>query len=291
MYCFQCEQTYRGTGCSDQSICGKDEASAALQDHLIHATKGICQYAHRARQLGAKDRAIDIFVVEALFTTVTNVNFDATRIAAFCLKAAGIRDQARTLYEKACAQASKTPESLTGPALWKPAREQAGLVLQGYEVSVLKRREKYGADISGLQELLIYGVKGAAAYADHAIALGNADDNIFGFFIEALSYLANEQQTVDALLGLSLRCGEVNYKVMELLSNTQAGAYGHPVPTPVRIEPVKGKCILVSGHDLKDLEELLKQTEGKGVNVYTHGEMLPAHGYPKLKAYKHLVGN
>ena len=182
-------------------------------------------------------------------------------------------------------------EVVSGPATWTPALSIPELVGQGAAVSLPFRRERLGADIAGLQELLLYGVKGTAAYADHARVLGHESDEVFAFFHEALDYLAQENPAVDALLGLSLKCGEINLKVMAMLDAAHTATYGHPVPTPVRVEPLKGKAILVSGHDLKDLEELLKQTEGKGINVYTHGEMLPAHGYPKLKAFKHLVGN
>jgi len=142
-----------------------------------------------------------------------------------------------------------------------------------------------------LQELLLYGLKGMAAYAEHALVLGHEDDSVYAFIAEALFYLAEEIPSVEKLLALNLKCGEVNLLVMELLDTANTGAYGHPVPTPVRVEPLKGKAILVSGHDLKDLEILLVQTEGKGINIYTHGEMLPAHGYPELKKFKHLVGN
>jgi len=166
-----------------------------------------------------------------------------------------------------------------------------GLVKQGELVSILSRREEFGPDIAGLQELLLYGIKGAAAYADHALILGHESDSVYRFFSEALAYLAEETPTVDGLFGLCMRCGEINLTVMELLDRAHTETYGHPTPTPVRIEPLKGKAILVSGHDLKDLENLLRQTEGTGIKIYTHGEMLPAHGYPKLKAYQHLAGN
>lgn len=155
----------------------------------------------------------------------------------------------------------------------------------------MTRKESLREDITALQELLTYGLKGTAAYADHAMILGREDNEVYAFFHEALDFLTKEDPTVDELLGMNLRCGEVNLKVMGLLDDANTGAYGNPVPTQVRTEPVKGKAILVSGHDLKDLEELLKQTEGKEINVYTHGEMLPAHGYPELKKYSHLVGN
>jgi hydroxylamine reductase len=291
MFCYQCEQTSKGTGCTDFATCGKDKETATLQDLLVHATKGIAQYNHRARQLGAADRTIDRFILEALFTTVTNVNFDADAIERILRKAAVVRDQARELYETAAKQAGQPAVMLRGPATWTPAPTLAGLIGQGEMVSVLSRRDQFGPDAAGLQELLLYGAKGAAAYAEHAMLLGVESDAAYAFFSEALAHLAEETPTVDALFALNLKCGEVNLHVMELLDRAHTTAYGHPVPTPVRVEPVRGKCILVSGHDLKDLEVLLQQTEGKGINIYTHGEMLPAHGYPGLKKYKHLVGN
>jgi hydroxylamine reductase len=142
-----------------------------------------------------------------------------------------------------------------------------------------------------LQEILTYGLKGTAAYAHHAMILGHEDDEVYAFFNEALNFLTRKDITVDELVAMNLKCGEINLKVMGLLDTANTGTYGHPKPVPVRTQPVKGKAILVSGHDLKDLEELLKQTEGTGINIYTHGEMLPAHGYPELKKYSHLVGN
>ncbi len=291
MFCYQCEQTAKGTGCTVAGVCGKDAQTAALQDLLVHATKGIAMYAHRMRQLGATDRDINVFTVEALFSTVTNVDFDPARLEKLLRRAAELRDRARQLYEQTCARAGRQPETLAGPAAWQPAPDLAGLTRQGEEVSIEKRKQSLGDDITGLQELLTYGLKGAAAYADHAQILGQEDDKVYAFFHEALDFLAKPSPTVDELLQMCLQCGQHNLRVMELLDAANTGAYGHPVPTPVRITPVKGKAILVSGHDLKDLEELLKQTEGTGINIYTHSEMLPAHGYPGLKKYKHLAGN
>jgi hydroxylamine reductase len=291
MFCYQCEQTSKGAGCTDFATCGKDEQTAILQDLLVHAANGIAQYNHRARQLGAADCTIDRFILEALFATVTNVNFDPAAIERLVRKAATVRDQARSLYEAAAKQAGQSPVVMKGPATWMPAPTLTGLVGQGQMVSVLARRDQFGPDAAGLQDLLLYGLKGTVAYADHAAILGVESDDAYAFFSEALAYLAEETPTVDALFALNLKCGEVNLHVMELLDRAHTTAYGHPVPTPVRVEPVRGKCILVSGHDLKDLEVLLQQTEGKGINIYTHGEMLPAHGYPGLKKYKHLVGN
>jgi hydroxylamine reductase len=166
------------------------------------------------------------------------------------------------------------------------------LEAEGRRVGVLERREVYGPDLSGLQEMALYGLKGLAAYAEHAFVLGQESDEVFAFCHEALAKLSRKnEQTLEGLLQLSLDVGKVNVEVMRLLDLGATTRYGHPKPTPVRTTAVKGKCALVSGHDLRDLEELLKQTEGKGINVYTHGEMLPAHGYPGLKEkYPHLVG-
>ena len=290
MFCYQCEQAAKGTGCTVKGVCGKDETVATLQDVLVHALKGVSMYAHRAGELGAKDPEVDSFTVKATFSTLTNVNFDPERLEGLIYKAATMKAKAKVMYEAACFKAGKTPETLSGPAAWEPAKDREGLLAQGREVSVTSRKEKYGDDVAGLMELVTYGVKGVAAYADHAQILGKADDAVYGGIYAALDYLTGEP-TVDGLLGMALKVGEINYKAMELLDGANTGAFGHPAPTAVRVTPVKGKAILISGHDLHDLKALLEQTEGKGINVYTHGEMLPAHGYPELKKYKHLVGN
>jgi len=291
MFCYQCEQTTKGTGCTVTGVCGKDASTAALQDVLLHVTKGISMYAHRAAKLGARDREIDVFTIEALFSTVTNVNFSPDALAALIERASSVRDRSKALYEAACAKAGKKSDALSGPAAWKSARDRDGLIRQAPEISITGRTGKLGADIAGLQELVTYGLKGAAAYADHAQILGTEDASLYASFHEVLNALTKEKPTADELLGWALKAGEINYKAMELLDAANTGAYGHPTPTKVRVTPVKGKAIVVSGHDLKDLEELLKQTEGTGINVYTHGEMLPAHGYPGLKKYAHLAGN
>jgi len=291
VFCYQCEQTAKGTGCTVHGVCGKDPRTAALQELLLHATKGVSMYAHRARELGVKDREIDVFCIEALFATVTNVNFDPGRLQKMVLKAADLRDKAKRLYEEACEKAGERVEELQGPAAWQPAQDIDALVGQGADVSLEKRKEKLGEEAAGLRELVLYGLKGAAAYADHAQILGKENDDLYAAFHETLDFLTREDLSTEDLLAKSLAVGELNLKVMELLDAANTGAYGDPVPTPVRITPLKGKAIVVSGHDLKDLEELLEQTEGRGVNVYTHGEMLPAHGYPGLKKFKHLVGN
>ena len=288
MFCYQCEQTAGGEGCTIRGACGKDPETAALQDLLVYAAEGVAQYAHRARQAGAVDHAIDVFVLEALFTTVTNVNFDPERVAAWIQRAAVMRDRAKKLYEEA---AGGDAETLDGPARFAPSGDLNGLIAQGQGHSIVKRMESPGPDVTGLQELILYGLKGAASYADHAQILGVEDDGVYGAFHEVLSYLADNPSDVAELTTTALRVGELNLTVMQLLDKANTDAYGHPEPTQVRTTGVKGKAILVSGHDLKDLDLLLQQTEGKGINVYTHGEMLPCLAYPGLKKYPHLVGN
>jgi hydroxylamine reductase len=292
MFCYQCEQTAKGTGCTAQGVCGKDPAAAALQDLLIFAVKDISRYAHRAYQLGARDRDIDVFVVEALFSTLTNVNFDPQRFQEFLKQAAIVKEKAQKLYNKASKNAAKTPETLTCPIAWWDGTDDIDeLVSIGQAVSIQSCIDKSGSDITGLQELITYGLKGAAAYLYHAQILGKEDNNLYAAFYDTLNFLAENSTNTGELLQEALQCGEINLKAMELLDSAHTNTYGHPEPTNVRITPVKGKCIVVSGHDLKDLEGLLKQTEGKGINVYTHGEMLPCNAYPGLKKYKHLVGN
>ncbi len=291
MFCYQCEQTTKGTGCQQIGVCGKEPETAALQDLLVHATKGLSMYAHRAAKLGVRDDEIDRSMLEGLFATVTNVDFDPARIVKHLRQAATARDKARHLYEIACIKAGHAQEKLAGPAAWRPARDRAGLVSQGEEVGVPIFQAVLGPDIAGLLELTLYGLKGAAAYADHARQLGYEDPQIYAAFHAVLDFLAGRPTNVDAILGWVLKTGELNLKVMEMLDRANTETYGHPEPTVVNVRPLKGKAILVSGHDLKDLGELLKQTEGKGVNVYTHGEMLPCLAYPGLKKYKHLVGN
>lgn len=291
MFCYQCEQTTNGSGCVDLGICGKDPQVAALQDLLVHATKGISMLAHRAAKLGKRDAAIDRFVIQALFATVTNVDFDAARLQEHLTEAASMRDRARRLYEDACKSAGASAEKLNGPTTWQPKQDIDGLVGQGRLVAITSRRAELSEDIVGLQELVLYGLKGTAAYAEHAAVLGHEDADVYAITHEALDFLTKSQPAVSELLTWALKVGELNLKVMALLYGANSGVYGVPAPTQVRISHVKGKCILVSGHDLHDLGELLKQTEGKGINIYTHGEMLPCHAYPELKKYKHLVGN
>jgi len=289
MFCYQCEQTAKGTACTRSGVCGKDPDLAAMQDLLVHAVKEISSYAHRAGELGARDEELDAFVPAALFATLTNTNFDPTSFQDLLQRAAQLRDRARRLYLRACEQAGRMPEKL--PEAWTPAGDAAALVEQGRQVSIAGRIDRYGREVTGLQELIVYGLKGAAAYACHARVLGIEDPELYGMFHRMLSYVAGGPTAPDELLAYALETGRLNLRAMELLDAANTAAYGHPEPTQVRVSPVKGKAIVVSGHDLKDLEELLDQTEGRGINVYTHGEMLPAHGYPELNKHDHLVGN
>ncbi len=291
MFCFQCEQTAKGTGCTVQGVCGKDGVTAALQDLLIYSLKGLSMYAHRLRTLGVSDKEVNVFTLEGLFTTITNVNFDPSRLEKLLDRSYELKEKARHLYEEACTKAGKNAEVLSGPAAWAPAKDRDGLVKQGEEISIKSRLDSMGHDVAGLQELITYGLKGLAAYGDHAHVLGVEDESVYAFTHEALDFLTHEKPSLDDLVNFSMRTGEINLKAMEILDRAHTGRFGNPVPTKVRVEPLKGKAILVSGHDLLDLEELLKQTEGKGINIYTHGEMLPAHGYPGLKKYRHLAGN
>jgi len=195
MFCYQCEQTAKGSGCTVQGVCGKDAETAALQDLLIYAAKGIAMYARRAGELGAVNRDINVFTAEALFSTITNVNFDPERLRERLNEAAGMRDGAKGLYEDACKKAGKTPEAPSGPATWKPAGDLKGLVKQGEDITIRKRMETLGEDITGLQELLTSGLKGIAAYVDHAQILGREDDVVYAFIHEALDYLTKENPT------------------------------------------------------------------------------------------------
>ncbi len=292
MFCYQCEQTAAGKGCTKMGVCGKDPQTAELQDLLVYGCKAIAMYGHRARKLGAKDAAIDRFIIEALFTTVTNVNFDADRLEALIRKAAEVLASAKALYEWSCKQKGKAAERIAALEGWQVPQGRQQMLQEAAALGVARRLEQLGPDVAGLQELITYGIKGMAAYADHALVLGKTDEEVFAFFHEALDFLTTpEARQVDALVGMAMKVGEVNLKVMGLLDEANTSTYGHPEPTVVRVTPKKGKAILVSGHDLKDLDELLKQTEGKGINVYTHGEMLPCLAYPGLKRHRHLAGN
>ena len=313
MFCYQCEQTAGGKGCSAKAgVCGKTADTADAQDVLNALVKGIAWHAHKNN---IRNKDVDHYIIDALFTTVTNVNFDAENIAARIAAAAAIRqaverpgDTDAPAIESIAATPIATPDASAvlddaiRHGLEHPADDPAvatmhipqtpAEVLAAREaVAVTVRKAAYGDTVTGLQEVIFYGLKGAAAYMHHARVLGKESDALYAAFCELLAFLAEDPVDIATLLDKALAAGKLNFEVMELLDAANTGVYGHPEPTEVRVTPIKGKCILVSGHDLKDLDLLLKQTQGTGINVYTHGEMLPCLAYPALKKYPHLVGN
>jgi len=276
MFCNQCEQAANGTGCNISGVCGKKPDVAALQDHLLYGLKSLALYADK----NGRNAEIDRFTIEGLFTTVTNVDFEAARIGGMIKQCYELKEKAKSAYGNV----------ISGPvAEWKPADDLIGMVAQGEQhgLNTLHVNE----DIRSVIEILTLGLKGMAAYMDHAMILGKTDDEVMAFFQKALAATIDPNLGLMDFVGLSMECGKQNLTVMGLLNTAHTDTYGHPVPTPVQLGTKAGKGIMVTGHDLKMLEELLKQTEGKGINIYTHGEMLPAHGYPGLKKYTHLVGN
>ena len=286
MFCNQCEQTAKGEGCTKVGVCGKQPDVAALQDLLTYAVKGLAVYAVEGRKVGVKDRETDVFACEAIFSTLTNVDFDPDRFVSLVRRCVELREQ---LAGKVKAAGGKVDFS-EGPAAFQPAATLEEMVKQGEAVG-FRSDPDIDPDIRSLQELLTYGLRGVAAYADHAQILGQEDDAVYDFIYEGMAATLRKDLSLDDWVGLVLKCGEVNLRAMELLDVGNTGTYGHPVPTEVPLGAKKGKAILVSGHDLKDLEAVLKQSEGKGINVYTHGEMLPCHGYPELKKYSHFYGH
>ena len=281
MFCYQCEQTMGGTGCTKVGVCGKQPEVAALQDLLIYALKGLSEAAMAARRQGISDAAANRFTCEAAFSTLTNVNFDLGRFQPLIRGAVEHRERLKRRVKGA---------RWSEAAAFRPAGTLDGMLGQAAEHGV-KSNLVIDPDVHSLQQLLIYGIKGVSAYADHAAILGQEDEGVYAFVHEGLAATLDPGKTVDEMLGLVLRCGEVNLRAMELLDAGNTGRYGHPVPTAVPLGHMKGKALLVSGHDLADLERILQQTEGKGVYVYTHGEMLPIHGYPGLKRYRHFYGH
>lgn len=272
-------------------ICGKTPETAGLQDLVVNIVKGISIYADAARKLGSSNAEINDITLEALFMTLTNVNFDEDEHVRYIGKLSKVRQAARKLYLDAAAAQKVTPETFTGPAEMSIPETKEQLLRLADTMSILLEIAKDGADIAGLKELLIYAIKGLAAYAHHAAMFNYTDEEVFAFVHEALRASTRSDITAEELLKLCLEAGRINFRVMEMLDRAHTEVLGHPVPTQVRTTPVAGKCILISGHDMKVMLELLKQTEGKGINVYTHGEMLPGHSYPELKKFSHLVGN
>ena len=286
MFCNQCEQTAKGTGCTVSGVCGKKPEVAKLQDLMTYAARGLSRVAYEAGKAGINDPEIDRFVTEGLFTTLTNVNFDPESLAGYIRQAVGLR---QGLVSRL--RGSGAGDGWEDPSLhFIPAEELQGLYQQGEDVGHLGIIET-DPDISSLKQLLVYGLRGVGAYAHHAGLLGHEDQAVYQFIHRALASLTNNSLGQEDWLNLVLECGAINLRTMELLDAANTEDLGHPEPTPVSLGHIQGKCILVSGHDLLDLKQLLIQTEGKGIHIYTHGEMLPAHGYPELKKYPHLVGH
>ncbi|OIP44477.1 MAG: hydroxylamine reductase [Desulfobacterales bacterium CG2_30_60_27] len=285
MFCYQCEQAAKGTGCTTIGVCGKPADVADLQDLFIHALQGLAIFAVEGRRVGVNDPEVNLFTCEGIFSTLTNVNFDGERFAALIRRTVELRERLKAKV-KAAGGKVDFPEAA---ANFAPAATMAGLVSQGEKVELKPGGEN--ADVTSLKHTLLFGLKGVAAYADHAKILGQEDEAVYAFVQEALAGILRTDLTVDDCVALAMKCGQINLRAMELLDAGNTGTYGHPVPTTVPLGARQGKAILVSGHDLKDLETILVQSAGKGINVYTHGEMLPTHGYPGLKKYPHFYGH
>jgi len=288
MYCFQCQETARNAGCTVKGVCGKPEETANLQDLLIFVLKGIAVYGEKLKELGAADRGNDEFIVQGLFATITNANWDDTRFTAMIQEGLERREQIKSKF--LAAYKEKNGRDFDGPlpeaATWT-AGDSSVFAEKAKTVGVLATEDE---DVRSLRELLTIGLKGVAAYADHAAVLGFQKDEINDFIMEGLAS-TTKTLSVDEMVALVMKAGETAVSTMALLDQANTTAYGNPEITEVNIGVGKNPGILISGHDLKDMEELLKQTEGTGVDVYTHGEMLPANCYPAFKKYDHFVGN
>ncbi len=290
MFCFQCQETLKNSGCQNRGVCGKTAEVANLQDLLIYLLKGVSVYTEMIRDLGGNvEEDVDVFVMKGLFSTVTNVNFSSDDFADWIDKALEVRDEVaakcKSLYREK--EGEEFSGSLPEAALWSPD-SQEDIRTKSQKVGVLKTENE---DLRSLRELLIYGIKGIAAYADHAYILGHKDENIFKFMQKGLAATLDDSLGADELTQLVLDCGDCAVTTMALLDEANTSTYGHPEPTEVDIGVGDRPGILVSGHDLKDFSELLEQTKGQGIDIYTHGEMLPAQAYPAFKKYDHFKGN
>jgi len=277
MFCYQCEETAKGTGCTNVGVCGKKGEVADLQDLLRYLLKGISICNTKTRESGEYNQEVDELIMDGLFSTITNANFDKQFFIEKIQQALKLRDELR---EKNSVQ--NTHDSVT----WVPKNDE-DLIKKAEDVGILTTKNE---DIRSLREMLTFGVKGLAAYYHHAYVLGEKDKEISNFIQEAL-VATTKDLSVDDLVGLNMKCGEIGVKTMALLDKANTSAYGNPEPTSVNIGVRNNPGILISGHDLKDLEELLIQTDGTGVDVYTHGEMLPANAYPAFKKHSNFVGN
>jgi len=280
MFCYQCQETAKNTGCIVKGICGKTEETANLQDLLIYILKGISIYAEKVKEKGASDNKYGLFIARALFATITNANFDNDRLITLIREGLKLRDE----LKKKCG--GNISGKLHDSAVWF-SDDPAEFNKKAESVGVLSTDNE---DVRSLRELLIIGLKGIAAYADHAAILGLEDEKIYAFLMEALASTTKDL-TVDEMVAMVMKAGECAVTGMALLDKANTSAYGNPEISNVNIGVGTNPGILISGHDLKDMEELLEQTEGTGVDVYTHGEMLPANSYPAFKKYTHFVGN
>lgn len=285
MFCNQCEQTAKH-GCTKIGVCGKKHEVAALQDLLTYAVRGLCHFIVSTRASQIIDADSNRFSMKAIFSTLTNVNFDPARLATLIWDTVAKREALKNKILAAGGNIVFTDPATT----FQPDKDIAGLVKQGEEVGLPIDRER-DPDVKSLQETTLYGIRGAAAYADHAAILGQEDDDVYASLQEKLTKLTDKSLGLQDWVGLALDTGKTNLRAMELLDAGNTGHFGHPEPSPVSLGHKNGHAILVTGHDLNDLEDLLKQTEGKKINIYTHGEMLPSHAYPKLKKYPHLIGH
>ena len=283
MFCFQCQEAAKGTGCTVKGVCGKTDDVANLQDTLMYVLKGISWFNEKLRAEKLNPGKVDKFVFDGLFSTITNANFDKNSFEKRIKEALQLREE---LYQKCVGHAISLPSELPDFATWSGSSIEE-FEAKAEEVGVLSTENE---DIRSLRELVIYGVKGIAAYAEHAWNLGNKKDEIYTFMQRAL-VATTEDLSVDELVALVLETGKFGVDVMALLDEANTSSYGNPEATKVNIGVRNNPGILISGHDMKDMEELLKQTEGTGVDVYTHSEMLPAHYYPAFKKYDHLAGN
>ncbi len=288
MFCFQCQETAKNEGCTIKGVCGKPEDTANLQDLLIYVLRGIAVYGEKAKELGISNKENGLFAAQALFTTITNANWDDDRFVAMIREGLKRRDLLKNKFLAAYKEKNGKDfdEKLHDSATWF-SDDVAEFEEKAKSVGVLATENE---DVRSLRELLIIGLKGIAAYADHAAILGFEKDEIYDFIMEALASTTKDL-TVDEMVGLVLKAGETAVNTMALLDEANTTAYGNPEITEVNIGVGKNPGILISGHDLKDMEELLKQTQGTGVDVYTHSEMLPANYYPEFKKYDHFVGN
>jgi hydroxylamine reductase len=293
MFCFQCQETSKNTGCTVRGVCGKSPEVSRLQDLLVYLLKGISFWGTRARPMGVIHDQTNLFVAEALFATITNANFDADRFVDLIKEAVERRELLREDAQTKCKELHGNPCPGNGPdwASWEPSAYDMDTLLEKAETVGVMADPDLDEDIQSLRELIIYGLKGISAYVDHAYVLGEKDPEILDFIQDMLEATTNNKRSSEELTGFVLKTGEMGLRTMALLDKANTNAYGHPEITQVYLGVKPGPGILVSGHDLLDLDELLQQTQGTGVNVYTHGEMLPANAYPAFKKYENFVGN